>query len=187
MGSGCGVVAFDHSGPQVHPLTMVTLGCKYRQRTGACTCDNPPIGCCEPHERPDRRPKPPTPPTPPTPPPPLPTDFSLTGSSSLKARWRTYDRDRNMHAAATATHACMHACSTKHPLLVETPPPRSRFATFTKGKRTITQILLYSKLLKNRRNASSTLSVWKLLPHPLLPHPHPHTQVEDLHARKACF
>eukprot|EP00193_Tetraselmis_chui_P002057 CAMPEP_0177760314 /NCGR_PEP_ID=MMETSP0491_2-20121128/5203_1 /TAXON_ID=63592 /ORGANISM="Tetraselmis chuii, Strain PLY429" /LENGTH=152 /DNA_ID=CAMNT_0019276209 /DNA_START=257 /DNA_END=712 /DNA_ORIENTATION=+ len=29
----------------------VTMGCKYRQRTGACCCDNPPIGCMEPEER----------------------------------------------------------------------------------------------------------------------------------------
>jgi diketogulonate reductase-like aldo/keto reductase len=31
--------------PAPKPSLMAFLGCAYRRRTGACTCDNPPIGC----------------------------------------------------------------------------------------------------------------------------------------------
>lgn len=62
----------------------VTMGCKYRQRTGACCCDNPPIGCLEPEERraraatksPDGA-APPRPPAAAAPPLPLPAAFAI--------------------------------------------------------------------------------------------------------------
>ncbi|KAG1679843.1 hypothetical protein FOA52_012756 [Chlamydomonas sp. UWO 241] len=72
----------------------IARGCKYRQRTGACCCDNPPIGCMEPDDprRPDRgsgqqrEPRPEQPP----PPPPLATEFAMRGSMLMmpSVGWR---------------------------------------------------------------------------------------------------
>eukprot|EP00873_Tetraselmis_striata_P036169 jgi/Tetstr1/456433/TSEL_043164.t2 len=73
----------------------VTMGCKYRQRTGACCCDNPPIGCLEPEERRARAATkspngaaPPRPPAAAAPPLPLPAAFALHRREVPALGWR---------------------------------------------------------------------------------------------------
>eukprot|EP00192_Tetraselmis_astigmatica_P014358 CAMPEP_0117660646 /NCGR_PEP_ID=MMETSP0804-20121206/7077_1 /TAXON_ID=1074897 /ORGANISM="Tetraselmis astigmatica, Strain CCMP880" /LENGTH=316 /DNA_ID=CAMNT_0005467385 /DNA_START=86 /DNA_END=1036 /DNA_ORIENTATION=- len=69
---------------QARASTMM-MGCKYRQRTGSCSCDNPPMGCLEPEDRPTRVGGHPvhsnTTTAPPAPPQPLPTEFPVHGAS----------------------------------------------------------------------------------------------------------